>query len=76
MGRAKSTGVIRCANAGCVMEKTLASELADAFSKHLPACQAKHNPVFSPNNFFVSRKAGHFAEQNERWGFSNPVEAR
>jgi len=58
--------LIRCANAGFVVEKTLASGLADAFSQHIPAWKSKRNPVFSPNNFFVSRKAGHFAEQNER----------
>jgi hypothetical protein len=30
--------------------KTLASRLADAFSKHFPAWQAKHNPIFSPKD--------------------------
>jgi hypothetical protein len=39
--------LIRCANAGSVLEKTLASALADAFSQHLPAWQAKRNPIFS-----------------------------
>jgi hypothetical protein len=27
----KQGGLIRCANAGCVVKKTLASELSDAF---------------------------------------------
>ena len=37
MGKPKSTGLIHCVNAGLVVEKTLASPLADAFSQHLPA---------------------------------------
>jgi hypothetical protein len=37
IGRPKIMVLIRCANAGFVVEDTLASGLADAFSKHLPA---------------------------------------
>jgi hypothetical protein len=37
MGKPKSTGLIRGANAGLVVEKTLARPLADAFSQHIPA---------------------------------------
>jgi len=33
----ENSGVIRCANAGFVLEKSLASALADAFSQHIPA---------------------------------------
>ncbi len=34
--RERILGLIRCASAGSVAEKTLASALADAFSQHLP----------------------------------------
>jgi hypothetical protein len=47
--------VIHCANAGFVLEKTLANRLADAFSKHLPAWQAKHNTVFSSKDSRAKR---------------------
>ena len=57
MGRPKSTGLISCANAGAVVKKTLASELADAFSQHIPAWQAKRNPVFFTRDFWA--KQGH-----------------
>jgi hypothetical protein len=49
--------LIRCANAGSVVEKTLASGLADAFSQHLPAWQAKCKLVFFPRDFWA--KQGH-----------------
>jgi hypothetical protein len=44
----ENTSWIRCANAGCVVEKTLASALSDAFSKHLPAWLAQAKPYISP----------------------------
>ena len=37
MGKTKSTELIHCVNAESVVEKTLASALADAFLQHLPA---------------------------------------
>jgi hypothetical protein len=37
MNTDRKYGLIRCANAGFVVEKTLASGLADAFSKYLLA---------------------------------------
>ena len=39
-------GLIRCANAGFVVEKTLASGLADAFSQHVPAWKPSATPHF------------------------------
>jgi hypothetical protein len=67
--------LIRCANAGFVAEKTLASALADAFSKHFPAWQAKRNPVF----FLENSKAKHrraICVAEWAMGFQNPVQAR
>jgi len=52
----ENTGLIRYANAGAVLQKTLASGLADAFSKQLLAWWAKCNPVFSPEDFCAGRK--------------------
>jgi hypothetical protein len=46
-----NTGLIRYANAGFVVEKTLASGLADAFSQHLPAWRPNATPVFFPKDF-------------------------
>ena len=42
----ENTGLIRCANAGFVVEKTLASGLADAFSQHIPAWRPSATPHF------------------------------
>ena len=39
---------IRCANAGFVVQKTLTSALADAFSQHLPAWRPSATPSFLP----------------------------
>jgi hypothetical protein len=39
--------LIRYANAGSVVEKTLASGLADAFSQHIPAWKPSANQCFS-----------------------------
>jgi hypothetical protein len=47
--------LIRYANAGSVVEKTLASGLTGAFSEHLPAWQAKRNPVFFPRDFWAKQ---------------------
>jgi hypothetical protein len=47
----KITVLIRCANAGSVVEKTLASPLADAFSQHIPAWKPSATPVFFPKDF-------------------------
>jgi hypothetical protein len=47
--------LIRCANAGFVVEKTLASGLADAFSQHIPAWQANRNPVFFTRDFWAKQ---------------------
>jgi hypothetical protein len=44
----KITGLVRCANAGFVVEKTLASGLADAFLQHIPACRPSATPHFLP----------------------------
>jgi hypothetical protein len=49
--------LIRYANAGSVVEKTLASGLADAFLQHLPAWQTKRKLVFFPRDFWA--KQGH-----------------
>jgi hypothetical protein len=67
--------LIHCANAESVLEKTLAKRLADAFSKHLPAWQTKRNPTFSPRDSRAKRSRA-IRAANERWGFSNPVQAR
>ena len=58
MRKPKSTGFIRCANAGFVVEKTLASELAAAFSKHIPAWRPSATPYFSKKS--LSESAGLF----------------
>lgn len=50
-----NTGLIRYVNAGSVLQITLANELADAFSKHLPTWHAKRNPLFS---FFILMQRG------------------
>jgi hypothetical protein len=42
-----NTVLIRYANAGSVVEKTLASGLADAFSQHLPAWKPSVTRCFS-----------------------------
>jgi hypothetical protein len=44
----ENTVLIRCANAGFVVEKTLASGLADAFSQHIPAWRPSATPYFLP----------------------------
>jgi hypothetical protein len=49
--------LIRYANAGFVVEKTLASGLADAFSQHLPAWKPSATRCFFPRDFWV--KQGH-----------------
>jgi hypothetical protein len=41
-----NTGLIRYANAGFVLEKTLASALADAFLQHLPAWRPSATQCF------------------------------
>jgi hypothetical protein len=64
-------GLIHCANAEFVLEKTLASRLAGAFSKHLPAWQAKHNPVFSPKDHRTKRSRG-IRSADERCVFTIP----
>ena len=46
--KTKKTGLIRYANAVSVMEKTLASPLADAFSQHLPAWRPCATRCFLP----------------------------
>jgi hypothetical protein len=51
-----NTGLIRCANAGSVAEKTLASALADVFSQHFPAWKPSATPLFSPEDFCAKRK--------------------
>jgi hypothetical protein len=48
--------LVRCANAGSVAEKTLASGLADAFSQHLPAWRPSATQCFSPEDFCAKRK--------------------
>jgi hypothetical protein len=48
--------LIRCTNAGSVVEKTLASGLADAFSQHLPAWKQTANQCFQ-KDFWA--KQGH-----------------
>ncbi len=68
----KARGVIRCANAGFVLEKTLANRLADAFSKHLPAWQAKHNPLFSPKDSRAKHSRA-IRSVDERCVFKIPV---
>jgi hypothetical protein len=40
----QNSGLIRCSNYPAVLKKTLASELADAFAKRLPAWLANRNP--------------------------------
>jgi hypothetical protein len=48
--------LIRYANAGSVVEKTLASGLADAFSQHIPAWKPSANQCFQ-KDFWA--KQGH-----------------
>ena len=69
MGKPKSTGLIRGANAGFVVEKTLASPLAAAFSQHIPAWRPSATPHFLPKISDQGASAGLFAQQNGRWGF-------
>ena len=57
----ENTGLIRCANAGSVMEKTLASGLADAFSQHIPAWRPSATPHFLPTISARGESAGPFA---------------
>jgi hypothetical protein len=52
----KITVLIRCANAGSVVEKTLASGLADTFSQHLPAWKPSATQCFQ-KDFWA--KQGH-----------------
>ncbi len=47
-GKTKITVLIRCANAKSVLEKPLASPLADAFSQHIPDCKPSATPHFLP----------------------------
>jgi len=58
-------GLIRCANAGSVLQKTLASGLADAFSKHLPAWRPSATRCFEAyfKEKYQKPDAGPFAEQ-------------
>ena len=56
----ENTGLIRCANAGFVVEKTLASGLADAFSQHIPAWRPSATPHFLPTISARSESAGPF----------------
>ena len=42
--------LIHCVNAESVVDKTLASALADAFSQHLPAGEASANRYFFAEN--------------------------
>jgi hypothetical protein len=51
-----NTVLIRYANAGTVLQKTLARGLADAFLQHLPAWRPSANPLFSPEDFCAKRK--------------------
>jgi hypothetical protein len=51
-----NTVLIRYANAGFVVEKTLASGLADAFSQHIPAWKPSANQCFQ-KDFWA--KQGH-----------------
>ena len=82
-GKTGNPGLIRYANAGAVLQMRLASELADAFSKHHPAWLAKRNPDVFIFHSDAEVDAGLYAEQNERWvlesrasllveGFENP----
>ena len=59
MRKPKSTGLIRYANAGSVVEKKLARPLADAFSQHIPAWRPSATPYFSKKS--LSESAGPFA---------------
>ena len=68
----ENTVLIRCTNAGFVVEKTLASGLADAFSQHIPAWRPSATPHFLPTISARGASAGLFAQQNERWGFRIP----
>ena len=56
-----NTGLIRCTNAGFVVEKTLSSGLADAFSQHLPAWRPSANRCFFyfPHLAQGAKKQGH-----------------
>jgi hypothetical protein len=71
----KITVLIRCANAGSVVEKTLASGLAGAFSQHIPAWRPSATPYFLPK---ISDEAHRRAICVAEWamGFENPVQAR
>jgi hypothetical protein len=66
--------LIRCANAGCVVEKTLASGLADAFLQHIPAWKPSATPHFSPK-ISDETSQGHLRSRMGD-GFQNPMQAR
>ena len=57
MGKTKSTGLIHCANAESVVEKTLASPLADAFSQHIPAWRPSATQYFSKKSLSTAQTA-------------------
>ena len=66
--------LIRCANDGFVVEKTLASGLADAFSQHIPAWKPSATRCFFPRISERGVSVGPFVQQNERWGFTIPCQ--
>jgi hypothetical protein len=55
----KNTGLIHCANAESVVEKTLASALADAFSQHIPAWRPSATPYFSKKSLSTAQAQGY-----------------
>jgi hypothetical protein len=61
--------LIRYANAGAFLQKNLASELADAFSQHLPAWRPSANQCFQ-KDFWA--KQGHLRSKMSDGLFTIP----
>jgi hypothetical protein len=59
IGKPKSIGLIRYANAGSVVEKKLASPLADAFSQHIPAWRPSATPYLSKKSLSTAQAQGY-----------------
>jgi hypothetical protein len=66
--------LIRYANAGFVVEKTLTSGLADAFSQHIPAWKPNATRCFSER--FLTKHLRAICVAEWAMGFENPVQAR
>jgi len=66
-----NTGLIRYANAGAFLQKTLSSELADAFSQHIPAWRPSANQCFQ-KDFWA--KQGHLRSKMSDGLFTIPCE--